>query len=61
MYRCHFTRSGHVVSGHYLLATTLEEAIEEAEDILAKIAASERDPPTGFEIWVLSNLIYTSD
>jgi hypothetical protein len=60
MYRCHFTHCGRVVAGENLLASTLDEAIEEARAVLATKAALDVDCPTGFEIWVLSDLIYTS-
>jgi hypothetical protein len=60
MFRCHFTHQGHVVAGEDLLATTLNEAINEAQVMLATMAALKPNYPTGFEIWMLSNLLYKS-
>lgn len=61
MYRCHFTFEGHIVAGMYLLATELDKAIDESRGILATMPALGPDCATGFEIWVLSDLLYMSD
>ncbi len=56
MYRCHFTFGGHIVAGEDLLATTLDQAIAEAQAMLVEKPAV--DHPTGFEIWIRSTLVY---
>jgi hypothetical protein len=58
MYRCHFTQRNHIVAGENLRATTLVEAIEEAEKIFA--ARRQTDGVDGFEIWTGTNLLYSS-
>jgi hypothetical protein len=58
MYRCHFTQRNRIVAGEDLWATTLVEAIEEAEKIFA--ARRQADGVDGFEIWAGTNLLYSS-
>jgi hypothetical protein len=57
MYRCHFTRNKRIVAGENLRATTLREAIEEAEKMLAVQSGTDR--AEGFEIWDCAKLLYS--
>jgi hypothetical protein len=58
VFRCHFTRAGHIVTGENLESATLDEAKATAEKILTERAASEH--LDGFEIWDGAMLLYTS-
>jgi hypothetical protein len=57
MYRCHFTMRGSIVAGCDLAASSREDAIREARMLLEKMEVGES---TGFEIWMLATLVYTS-
>ncbi len=58
MYRCHLTKRGRIVYGENLNATTLVEAVTEAELLMAE--RSHADEPDGFEIWDGPSLLYAS-
>jgi hypothetical protein len=49
MFRCHFTKRARIVHGENLSATSLDEAIEEAQRLLS--AQSNSDELDGMLIW----------
>jgi hypothetical protein len=57
MFRCHFTRRNRIVAGENLQAMTLQQAIDEAEEMLGSQPGA--DCPDGFEIWDCAKLLYT--
>ncbi len=58
MFRCHFTRSGHIAMGENLSLMTLDEAIVVGEKMLAERASA--DDFDGIEIWDCASLLYVS-
>ena len=58
MFRCHFTRSGHIAMGENLDSETLTEAIAEGEKMLSESANA--DGLDGIEIWDRAVLLYAS-
>lgn len=58
MFRCHFTRQGRIAMGENLEATTLAEAIEDGQKMLAE--RSQEHDLDGIEIWSGPNLLYAS-
>jgi hypothetical protein len=58
MFRCHFTRCGHIVMGDNLPANTLEEAIEEGQKLLSE--RSQEHELEGIEIWGGADLLHKS-
>jgi hypothetical protein len=59
MFRCHFTRLGHIVMGENLAAITLEDAIAEGQKLLAQ--RSQEHELDGIEIWDGVNLLHSAD
>jgi hypothetical protein len=59
MFRCHFTRSGHVAMGENIDSATLDDAIAAGKQMLAERAAA--DDLDGIEIWHRAAFLYTSD
>jgi hypothetical protein len=58
MFRCHFTRAGHIAMGENLGLMTLDEAIAVGEKMLAESASA--DDFDGIEIWNCASLLYVS-
>jgi hypothetical protein len=58
MFRCHFTRAGHIAMGENLGFMTLAEAIAIGEKMLAERASA--DDFDGIEIWNCASLLYVS-
>ncbi|HEY4042116.1 MAG TPA: hypothetical protein VGM32_09785 [Rhodopila sp.] len=56
MYRCHFTRAGHVAHGCNLQVETLDAAIATGRKILADLI--DPDDCDGLEIWLDCALLY---
>jgi hypothetical protein len=54
MFRCHFTKRTRIVQGENLSATSLDEAIEEAQRLLSE--QSDSDELDGMLIWKDSSL-----
>jgi hypothetical protein len=59
MFRCHFTRSGHVAMGENIDSVTLDDAIAVGRQMLAERAAA--DDLDGIEIWDRAAFLYASD
>jgi hypothetical protein len=59
MYRCHFTCKGRIVAGADLSASALEQAIHEAQTMLAE--GTRAGAIDGFEIWQGAYLLHAAE